>query len=754
MNETSRVHLIVRYLKQIAKSKLLVQEFFQKFNVPFSLAQYYRYKQLYERDGMQGLLDGRARGNNRRLTADAQSFLMGFHAANANAKLADYQSALNDRTGVCVDFATISRFFSANGIGLVKTKSPKIETYEIPYGGFEIIAALACHLKWPEATARHIQQVTLQLESKLDRQPNNHQDDERRGRNAQGQFTACYNRRRDICRNRFAAIADKRQDKDLLSLQLCQSGFDTLTRKALSMLALPIITLNGTIRSVNTPMGNALKDFAGYNYMDATLDKFLRELKYLGLAESLVRRQVAFWQKQWRAAGLDLQSKHGPLLCYYIDGNTKALWSSKRVRKNKVTMLGRVMGSLEQVFVHDALGRPTYFETYSGHAPWGEYVLSLFEKIEKNLEPPEPKLQVIRLLVLDGASNSVKTLRAFAAQEKYYFITTLDKNQWQPRRIRLEGPKRRYENGNAFVSDCEIELVDSADKGYLITVRAIKIEWDDGKITVLLTNLPSKILDAGRVTKTYFDRWPLQELWFRDTKEFAALHRVAGYGKKLFADKKVQAKQKELQEKIEALRNQLQQPLAELCALDQQLHFWIDKERQIRTQTRIVKGQRQMRPQQAKKLGECQNTIIAIERQKKKIEQPHQKWFDRLKRHEHDWLSLRGKEKVYKADVELDQILTYFRVAFVNLCTYFQMNFLASTSTTKVSPPRMTLATLLHRIFSLPATIEQTKEWRRVYLKRNRKDKKTMALLEQVLPKLNQLKLHHGTGRRLEFFLK
>jgi hypothetical protein len=110
------------------------------------------------------------------------------------------------------------------------------------------------------------------------------------------------------------------------------------------MLALPVVTLNGTLRSVNTPLGNALSDFAGYNYMDATLEKFLRELKYLGLAETFVRGQVGFWQQRWRAAGLDSQREHGPLLCYYVDGQTKALWSSKRVHKNKVTMLGRVMG--------------------------------------------------------------------------------------------------------------------------------------------------------------------------------------------------------------------------------------------------------------------------------------------------------------------------------------------------------------------------------------------------------------------------
>jgi transposase len=752
--EKERTQVITSYLKRIKASGLSIQEFIEKYDVPFSVAQCYRYKKRFERDGLQGLHDGRTEGNHRRLTSEAASFLLGFHAANPNAKLTDYQAALRANIELQVDLATLSRFFSARDVSLAKPKPPAIETFENPYGGFEIIAALAWHLKWPEYTARQIQQAASQLEPPPKGRPHADQTLERRGRDARGHFTARYNQRLDIRRNKFAAIADKRQGKDLSHLRICQNEVDTLARKALAMLALPVVTLNGTLRSVNTPLGNALGDFAGYNYMDATLEKFLRELKYLGLAETFVRGQVGFWQQRWRAAGLDSQREHGPLLCYYVDGHTKALWSSKRVHKNKVTMLGRVMGCLEQVFVHDGLGRPTYFETYSGRAPWGEYVLSLFEKIEKHLEEPAPKLPVIRLLVLDGANNSVKTLRAFAAQDKYYFVTTLDKNQWQPRRLRSEGPKHRYEDGHAFVSDCEIELADSTDKGYLVVVRAIKIEWDDGKITVLITNLPAKILDASRVAKTYFERWPLQELWFRDAKEFGALHRVAGYGKKLLDDETVRIKQKDLQGKIAALRNRLQQPLTQLSERDQQLHTWIEKERRLRVQSRVVDGQRQMNPRQAQELDECRLAIAAIEREKRKIRQPDQKLFNRLKRHEQEWLRLQGKEKIYKVDVELDQILTYFRVAFVNLCTYFQMKFLSNLSLTKNATKRMTLATLLHRIFSLPATIEQTAEWRRVYLQRNHKDKAMMAVLEQVIPKLNALNLRHANGCRLEFFLK
>jgi transposase len=740
-----------RYLKRIGESKIPIRQFFEKYRMPFSLAQFYRYKKRYEREGWDGLFDRRTLGNHRRLTDHAANFLLGYHAAHPNSTLMDYQVLLKNKLDIKVDLSTISRGLHAHQITMTKSKpskdETKVETFESPCGGLEILSALAWHLKWPEYTAQQIQRTISPFVKKRD----NPRTADLRGRNPRGRFTAAYNRRRDIRQNRFAAIADKRRRKDLSRLELGKSSSEVLARKALAILALPVITLNGTLRSANTPLGNALKDFSGYNYMQATLDKFLRELKYLGLAEILIRRQIPFWQKQWRALKGGSPNGHGPLLCYYIDGNTKALWSSQRVQKNKVMMLGRVMGCLEQVFVHDAFGRPTYFETHAGRAPWGEYVLSLFEKIEQRLQGPGPKLPVRRLLILDGANNSVKTIRAFAAQDKYYFITTLDKNQWQPRRIRCEGPRQRYDHGPAFVRECEIELKDSTAKSYLVVVRAIKIEWDDGAMTVLITNLPAKILRASRVVKSYFDRWPLQELWFRDTKEFAALHRVAGYGKKLLDDEKVREKQHKFQAQIVTLQDALQQPLAALAVLDQKYESWIEKERRLRAQTRIADGKRITTALQAAKLDGCRAAIAAIEREKRKVRQPYQKQFARLKRCEREWLRLQGKEKVYKVDVELDQIMTYFRVAFVNLCTYLQMKFFNKSGLAKALPPHITLATLLHRIFLLPATVEQTNELRRVYLKRNRKDKTTMALLERILPKLNQLNLRHASGRRLEF---
>jgi hypothetical protein len=96
------------------------------------------------------------------------------------------------------------------------------------------------------------------------------------------------------------------------------------------------------------------------------------------------------------------------------------------------------------------------------------------------------------VIVMDAGSNGVATLRAFAKQDKYHYITALDDNQWNPSKVRVQGRAKRYEYGAATLRDCQIELEDSRDKGYLIVVRAVRIDWDYGKTTVLITSLPSR----------------------------------------------------------------------------------------------------------------------------------------------------------------------------------------------------------------------------------------------------------------------
>ncbi len=98
----------------------------------------------------------------------------------------------------------------------------------------------------------------------------------------------------------------------------------------------------------------------------------------------------------------------------------------------------------------------------------------------------------------------------------YHFITILDPNQVNDRKIKSVSEEKRYDYGDAYLVDCAIELEDSNDKGYIFETRAVQVNWDNGRTSVLITSLSEEIFSTDNVVKSYFDRWPAQELNFRD----------------------------------------------------------------------------------------------------------------------------------------------------------------------------------------------------------------------------------------------
>ena len=739
-DEASPADKIAATVERIAGSGLSVDEYFRRYRVPFSRAQYFRYKARMATQGEAGLQDGRSRGNHRKLTPEAEGFLRGVRRQSPELSLEDLRQALKDALGMEVGRSTLSGFFQRVGEPMVWPRPREPERVTTAGGGFEILAALAMHLGWVEHTAEVIGDAVRRFRrTAAYREERTGKD--RPGRQA-GRFTAAYNRRRDVREQRFASVEEKRVNKNYSRMALFQTSRFVLERKCLAILAFPLITLNGGTRSANTPLGNALEHFCGFNYQHHTLDKFLRELKYLGLSGDLLRDQVGFWQEHWRKLG---ESSELPFLSYYVDGNTKALWSQKRVKQNKVTMLGRVMGCLEQVFVHDAFGHPVYLETYAGKGPMGERILGLMEKIEAALEGPGPELKVVRVIVMDAASNGVRTLRAFAQQDRYHYITALDDNQWSPSKVREKGRAQRYEYGKATLHDCQIELEDSQEKGYLVVVRAIRIDWDHGKTTVLISSLPREIVGASLVVKAYFDRWPNEELQFRSMKSFACLNRVAGYGKKRLPDERARARQKELAGRIAEWRKKLQAPLEALAEQDEQLARRLEEQRRIHRRCPIVDGQRVVDRENQARLAALVREIALCRRQRKAKEGEWGKPLCKLRRYEKEWLRLQGKDFVYQIDVELDQIMAYFRINLVNLSCWFLKECMGKST--------MSLARFLHTILLLSAEIELTEDVRRVKLQRNPKDPEGMAQLTPALERLNQLKIQDLDHRRIELAL-
>jgi len=453
-------------------------------------------------------------------------------------------------------------------------------------------------------------------------------------------------------------------------------------------------------------------------------------LKYLKVSDRLIAATAKFWMDFWRNESDD----ETYFVCYYIDGNTKALWSSNRCYKGRVTMLGRVMNCLENVFIHDGKGHPLYFQTFQGHADLGNHALPMLTKLTELLDDPSSHVDVKRILVMDGGGNGVETLRAFKDSEEYY-ITILDDNQTKERKFKHIREEIRYKYGNATLVDCKIELLDSKEPGYIYECRAVIVKWDNGRKSVLITDIPHDLLDASEITKRYFDRWPMQEKQFRDAKSGVDIYRITGYGKKIENYDKMSEKHGELCKRITQLKAELEKPLSEIEAIEEQLTDIYRQERTFREKSKIVEGQRV--------LSEYETKINKHLRQRRKIEKEHKDALKRLKKYLKEEKRIRGKDKVYRIDTELDQIMTCFKMSFINLCSLFL--------TSCMNHEKFELQTLFESIFQLGGVAFIANEEKRIELEMNPKEPELMDKLNNGLRILNRMNISDPDGHSIRF---
>lgn len=417
------------------------------------------------------------------------------------------------------------------------------------------------------------------------------------------------------------------------------------------------------------------------------------------------------------------------------------------LRFSKCSMLGRVMNCLEQVFVHDSFGHPTYFQTYSGNADLGNKALSLMEDIEDYLKAISSEgsvAKVNRVMIMDSAANGVSTLRSIANSD-HYFITLLDENQIDPRKFKHIQPPVRYEHGDADLIECAVELNDSKEPGYIFECRGIIIDWDKGKRTVAVTDLPAQIINGSGVVKSYFDRWPLQELQFKTMKSTVSIHRVMGFGKKKIPDVKMREKQEQVRRGIDKIHSELRDVLDEIGVLNQELVPFYKEERKLKEKTIIRDGKREGDADTLSALETCQKEINRKKRSIGKLKKPHKAKFDKLQRLRKEWKRIQGKDYVYVVDVELDQLVTCFRMSFVNLCSFFLSHC--------IKDRKMELQTLIQSFFMLSGSVTETRRERVVTLNRNPKEPDMMEKLAFGLDVLNSFDIMSIDGKKYSFSL-
>jgi len=272
---------LLKFFACVEKSGLSAKEYFATHQTPISVSQYFRLKKRFQEQGETGLFDQRHLGNARKLTDEQVQLLRGALAYNRHLSSGALQVELQRQWEIELDRSRIDQLRRQFDLTRVKPKTTRQETVE--FAGIEIFSALAHHVgllqHWNQTIQKRLQQIQYTaLDDGLDA------GDHVEARHRNGTFSPRYNRLADVRQMKFAAIADKRKGKDLSRLSLCQRTVENLSRKNLAVLLLPLVTNNGAIRSLDKPLGNALRYACGYNYKNATLYKYLRELKYLQVA--------------------------------------------------------------------------------------------------------------------------------------------------------------------------------------------------------------------------------------------------------------------------------------------------------------------------------------------------------------------------------------------------------------------------------------------------------------------------------------
>jgi len=723
--------MILQIMDEVENSPLSINQYFKEKEAPFGRAQYFLYKKALREKGAKGLHDQRGEGNNLKFTNEMKSFVKGLIEYNQSITSTEVQNAIKNEFGTVITNTVINDFRRDNDLSWIRPEKDQTPLNES--GASEIAIALALDIGLIDAITDAIcLRVQKKRESETFKESALIQKDQPDLR-SKGKFTPEYNQLPPVRESRFKPLEEKIGSKRFASMGLFSLSRESIMRYTLALFSLPLVTANGKIRSVDNPRGNALKYLCGFNYKASTLDKHLSELKYLQISNELIEATAKFWIDFWGRRN----KPDSVFACYYIDGNTKALWSSKSCHKGKVTMLGRVMNCLEQVFIHDGQGHPIYFQTFNGHADLGKNALRMMDTISEYLKDTTTlgdQFTVNRILIMDAAGNGVKTLRDLSDSDSdYYYITMLDSNQFNERKVKSVSGEKRYEYGDAHLVDCTVELEDSNDKGYIFETRAVEVQWDNGRTSVLITSVPEAIFSTDYVVKSYFDRWPAQELDFKDMKAGVNLHRVVGYGKKLVDNTKVLERIEQLQGQIRELESELEGSLDEIRGIDMDIQSRISEEKIYREKSTVVNGERKLSEHDAKILKSIQKEINSLKRKIKKIEKGHEKHFKSLKKKKKELARIIDKKKIYRVDVELDQIMTCFRISFANICCYLLDECF--------NGEKMTLERLFETIFVLRGSVMVGGDQRNIFIERNPKQEYIMKKLESVFDVITHMRI-------------
>lgn len=729
-------------------------------------ATFYRRQEALNQHGVEGLLD-RRHPPPARLTAEIRGYLAGLAQRTPRPTIDELRQSVLERYGEAFAPRSIQQALHDAGVAgpafrftrskqpaaLAVAKEPVVEEH---LGGLGLaLLTLADDLTgYTRGMAQVIEQVTERLPP-----PTPVTQEERELRDWRGRFLPTYNdareRRDPEVGAVFESVETKREDKDLGRLQINGTSPETLQRKLLALMALPVVTDRGHFDGATDVRGTWLASLEGIDYMPETLSKFGRELKWAGVSRSMIEQHARIWHQhlsEW--VGDDKVCS----TVLYVDATTKPLWTDHFHRSGRVAMLGRVMPCVETVLIHTGAGVPLYVKTYSGNVALVKNVLPLIEEMEEAIGEG----MLGRLSVMDGEMDSVALFKQFDAAGRY-FVTPLDAN-----RVRdlndVEGLKHlvSYRDGD-WIGGGWVSLRDShAPRSALYRCRAVVLERRTKEtFTVFATNAPAEEFADSVLMDTYFQRWPAQEGIIRQLNMATAFKGTHGYGKMRVLNLSVIDKITQLQARAHRLAEQMGEAKTGQLETSAELHEQEIEHRRLErnldnarhSQTLLAREEKvhtaaytELKTREATLKRDLEHQKLLVEKATQNEEESRahvEAIVEKSRRNQQDRQHLETRTEIYQTDTELDQVFSVLKLGFALLVQFLIHRFFDGM--------RIDLMTFVNQIFLVPGVRIRTDTTETLRFQAHRRNPKMMLDLEAACERVNALRhVHDGRVIRME----
>lgn len=749
--QIEQAKIIEQAILEIRDRKANIAEVFQDYNLNYKPKTYYALKKRYEENGFSGLISRKQNcGRKKKTASEEYQFIITQKSQTPGLTAAKIKQKLGESQLTELSIPNINKILRNHNIENKQGRPKKIAAEivaenEISYAGMIFLLSAIQETDFSDYLLKTQQQIIASVESSQSEQINGsgggiYQEQGVFCKDSTGKFIS-YAPEKKVDGElsvKFNSVTERVKTRDLSRLSISQATDKTLNRKNLAVFCLPIITSNSRFTELDETVANELQFFCGYDYKGNTIEKYMRELKYLQSSHLLMEEMANYWYQLWQ----DQTSDQIKQVCYYFDGNRKPLWSRYRVKQSKVTMVGRVMGCLEQVYIHTEQGHPLLFQTYPG----GAHLPTAIKTLHRQMDRIIPH-DVSRISIFDAAANSVDFYESFKDNE--YFICLLDSNQYhQDLSDFTIGPQQQSEHG--LYLEASKTLTNSKNKQLYHARTPIYKRIDGDKYVAFVTNIPEQEKNAQSIIECYYRRWPNQENQFRDMNNGVNLRTNYGFGKIKVINLVVLNKKKYLQQQLDLKKAKL-----EKLAAQQQL---IKQDRSRRIQDLTTKKQdcqQEINEQQQKiELGLDRNKLKASLRRIGNLYQQQERLQTRIIKHEfqvtaklekltnqikrnHSLITkhqtelnrISNKEIVYENDIELDQLLGAYKIAFANLSAYVLKEYFSDTA--------LSLEKLINKIYKRPGRMRMTDNKKEISIYLSKKDVKMSQMIIEACEVIN-----------------